>query len=113
MRKFSASKLAFLAVLFLFASAFTWNMVHGAGAIVGGQILMAPDAVLLAHSPTFPPDPWDGVRLAHSPTFPPDPWDGVRLAHSPTFPPDPWDGVRLAHSPTFPPDPWDGVRIAA
>jgi hypothetical protein len=55
-------------------------MVHGAGAIVGGQILMAPDAVLLAHSPTFPPDPWDGVRIAHSPTFPPDPWDGVRIA---------------------------------
>src|ERR1035437_7844382 len=112
MRKFFASKLAFLAVLFLFASAFTWNMVHGAGAIVGGQILMAPDAVLLAHSPTFPPDPRDAGRSAHSRSCPPDPEDGVPPAHIPALPPDPWDGVRLAHSPAFPPDAWAGVRLA-
>ena len=80
MRKFFDGKLAFIAVLFLFTCAFTWNMVHGPSAISSGQIPMAPGAVLSAHGPTFPPDPWDGVRIAHGPTFPPDPWDGVRAA---------------------------------
>ena len=83
MRKSFAGKSAFFAVFFLFTFAFTWNLVHGAGAIVGGLFLAAPDVTLLAHSPSVPPDPWDGVRLAHSPSVPPDPWDGVRLAHSP------------------------------
>ena len=95
MRKVFASKFAFIAVLFLFTSAFTWNIVDGAGAIVGGHILMAPDAVLLAHGPSVPPDPWDGVRIAHGPSVPPDPWDGVRIAHGPSVPPDAWDGVNV------------------
>jgi len=110
MRKFFAGKFAFIAIFFLFTFAFTWNLVHAAGATVGGLFVAVPDVTLLAHSPSIPPDPWDGVRLAHSPSIPPDPWDGVRLAHSPSIPPDPWDGVRLAHSPSIPPDPWDGVR---
>ena len=37
MRKFFDSKFAFIAVLVLFTSAFTWNLVHGAGATVGGS----------------------------------------------------------------------------
>src|ERR1017187_5601337 len=82
MRKFFVGKFAFIAVFFLVTFAFTWNLVHGAGAIVGGLSLAAPELPLLAHSPTVPPDPWDGVRIAHSPTVPPDPWDGVRIAHS-------------------------------
>ena len=73
MRKFFAGKFAFIAVFFLFAFAFTWNLVHGAGAIA------APDATLLAHSPSIPPNPWDDVRIAHSPSIPPDPWDDVRV----------------------------------
>ncbi len=52
------------------------------------------------------------LALAHSPSMPPDPWDGVRVAHSPSMPPDPWDGVRLAHSPSMPPDTWDGMADA-
>jgi hypothetical protein len=33
------------------------------------------------------------VNVAHTPTLPPDPWDGnVTIAHTPTLPPDPWDG---------------------
>ena len=64
MRNLFARKIAFSVVLLLCASAITWNIVHGAGAIVGRQTLMAPDAMLLAHSPTVPPDPWDGVRIA-------------------------------------------------
>ena len=96
MRTFFASKLAFLAVLFLFASAFTWNILQGVGATNSGHMLLAPDAVLLAHGPSMPPDPWDGVRIAHGPSMPPDPWDGVRIAHGPSMPPDPWDGVRIA-----------------
>jgi hypothetical protein len=91
MRKFFDSKFAFIAVLSLFTSAFTWNMLHGERAIVidGGHLLMVPDVTLVAHGPTVPPDPWD-VRIAHGPTVPPDPWD-VRIAHGPTVPPDPWD----------------------
>jgi len=93
MRKFFAGKFAFIAVVFLVTSAFTWDLVHSAGATVGGLFLAAPNVTLLAHSPSVPPDPWD-VRLAHAPSVPPDPWD-VRLAHAPSVPPDPWD-VRLA-----------------
>ena len=89
MRTFFAGKSAFFAVFSLFTFAFTWNLVHGAGAIVGGLFLAAPDVTLLAHAPSIPPDPWD-VRLAHAPSIPPDPWD-VRLAHAPSIPPDPWD----------------------
>ena len=62
MRKFFAGKFAFIAIFFLFTFAFTWNLVHGAGATVGGLFVAAPD-VTLAHSPSVPPDPWDGVRL--------------------------------------------------
>ena len=113
MRKFFDSKFAFIAVLSLFTSAFTWNILQGAGATNSGHMLLAPDAVLLAHGPSVPPDPWDSVRIAHGPTIPPDPWDSVHIAHGPTIPPDPWDSVRIAHGPTIPPDPWDSVRIAA
>ena len=112
MRKFFNGKSAFFAVFALFTSAFTWNTLHGAGAINSGHILLAPGVVRLAHGPSVPPDPWDGVRIAHGPSVPPDPWDGVRIAHGPSVPPDPWDGVRIAHGPSVPPDPWDGVRIA-
>ena len=80
MRKFFDNKFPVFAVLALFTSAFTWNLMPGAGQIQSGHILLAPDVVLLAHGPTMPPDPWDGVRIAHGPTMPPDPWDGVRIA---------------------------------
>ena len=113
MRRFFDSKFAFIAVLSLFTSAFTWNMVHGTGATVGGHRLVLPDVMLVAHGPSIPPNPWDGVRIAHGPSIPPDPWDGVRIAHGPSIPPDPWDGVRIAHGPSIPPDPWDGVRLTA
>ena len=79
MRKFFDSRFAFIAVLSLFTFAFAWNMVHHDGAIDAGHLLIAPDAVLFAHGPSIPPDPWDGVRLAHGPSIPPDPWDGVRV----------------------------------
>ncbi len=93
MRSFFENKFAYIAVLCTFTCAITWNILHGAGTVESGHMFIAPDAVLQAHGPTFPPDPWDGVRIAHGPTFPPDPWDGVRIAHGPTFPPDPWDGI--------------------
>ena len=63
MRKFFASKFAFIAVFFLFTSAFTWNLVHGGRATVGGHFLTVPDVTLLAHAPSIPPDPWDNVRM--------------------------------------------------
>jgi hypothetical protein len=96
MRRLFASKFALIAIPILFTSAFTWNLVTSAGTIVVGHGMTAPDAVLLAHGPSMPPDPWDGVRIAHGPSMPPDPWDGVRIAHGPSMPPDPWDGVRIA-----------------
>jgi hypothetical protein len=111
--KKSKLNFSFIALLSLFISALTWNMVDSVGANAGRSALLSPDVPLVAHGPTVPPDPWDGVRIAHGPTVPPDPWDGVRIAHGPTVPPDPWDGVRIAHGPTVPPDPWDGVRVAA
>lgn len=59
---------------------------------------VAPAAApaVLAHGPTFPPDPWDGVRLRvrKAPVV-------VMTAHGPTFPPDPCDGF----SDPCPPDP--------
>ena len=98
MRKFFVGKFAFIAVFFLVTFAFTWNLVHGAGAIVGGPFLAAPDVTLLAHAPSIPPNPWDDVRIAHSPSVPPNPWDDVRIAHSPSVPPNPWDDVRIIGS---------------
>src|SRR5436309_9144742 len=97
MRKFFENKTAFVAIFCTFTFAITWNILHGSQPIESGRSFVASEAALIAHGPTFPPDPWDGVRIAHGPTFPPDPWDGVRIAHGPTFPPDPWDGVRVAY----------------
>jgi hypothetical protein len=123
MRKFFASRLTFVAILILFVSAFTWNVVHGAGvgSTVGGHILTMPDVWLIAHNPAPGPDgPYD-VRVAHGPTLPPDPYPeggNVRVAHGPTLPPDPYPeggNVRVAHGPTLPPDPYPeggNVRVA-
>ena len=80
MRKFFASKTAFIAVFFLFTSAIAWNLVHGARATAGGHFLVVPDVTLLAHAPSIPPDPGDGLRVAHAPSIPPDPGDGLRVA---------------------------------
>jgi hypothetical protein len=112
MRKNFDLKFAFIALLSLLTSLFTWNMVRGTR-VASGSLAMVPGVTLVAHGPSLPPDPWDGVRIAHGPSLPPDPWDGVRIAHGPSLPPDPWDGVRIAHGPSLPPDPWDGVNLTA
>ena len=44
---------------------------HGVPALV--------DPSLVAHGPSFPPDPWEGVQVAIGPSFPPDPWEGVSI----------------------------------
>src|SRR6266568_1066612 len=106
MRNQFAERLALTAVPFVLTFALTSNVICSAGVTHTSVVPVAPQ---IAHSPTLPPDPWDGT-IAHSPTLPPDPWDGT-IAHSPTLPPDPWDGT-IAHSPTLPPDPWDGTITA-
>ncbi len=76
MRRFFENKLAFAAILFLFALAFTANLIQGAEAPRSGQLQITLATFAMVHGPTMPPDPWIGVALAHGPTIPPDPWIG-------------------------------------
>ena len=65
MHTFFDSKFALIVVLVLFTSAFAWNGMNAPKTLDAGQVLMAPaDGVLIAHGPTFPPDPSDGVLIA-------------------------------------------------
>ena len=42
-----------------------------------GSGLMNP-AMMVAHGPNMPPDPWDlRVTAPHGPNMPPDPWDAA------------------------------------
>ena len=80
MRQFFENKLAFAAVLLLFAMALAWNLSHG-GSITPspGSLTVTPDsAILEAIGPTLPPPPWEEVREAIGPTLPPPPWEEVR-----------------------------------
>jgi hypothetical protein len=92
MLRFFGNKITFGVIFALFTGAFAWNNSHGATIPAGGHLFMNP-ALVVAHGPNMPPDPWD-VKLAqkHGPNMPPDPWD-VKLAqkHGPNMPPDPWD----------------------
>jgi len=109
MSRFFENRIAFIAVVIIFAAGWAWSSGQG-GAIPAGHMLLEP-ALTVAHGPTMPPDPWDGnLAMKHGPTMPPDPWDGnLAVKHGPTMPPDPWDGnLAVKHGPTMPPDPWDG-----
>ena len=95
MQKFLTNRFAFSVVLFFSQAAFAWNSSHGALAPCAGILWMHFNgAVLMAHGPSMPPDPWDGnLKVANGPSMPPDPWDGnLKVAHGPSMPPDPWDG---------------------
>lgn len=61
MHRFFESKLAFGAVLSLFAVTFAWNVSQGIAAAVPGHMLVAPENTDLAHGPSIPPDPWEGT----------------------------------------------------
>lgn len=75
MRRFFENKLAFAAVVVLFALAFAWNIAHGAA--------VAPSTAPLPVSP----DVSSGVtRPAH---------EAVRIAIGPTCPPPPWEELRI------------------
>jgi hypothetical protein len=125
MRRFFENKFAFAAVVALFLLGFAWNLLHGPSATVGSLVsspvisgALSPDtgnAVLTAHGPLTPPDPWPpttGSSLRHGPLTPPDPWPPTGsslIAHGPLTPPDPWPpatGSSLRHGPLTPPDPW-------
>lgn len=79
MGHFFENKLAFAAVVLLFALAFAWNLAHGAALRPpAGSLTVTPDVVIEAIGPTMPPPPWEEVRVAIGPTMPPPPWEEVR-----------------------------------
>ena len=75
MRRFFENGLAFAAVLSLFSLASSWNAFSGAASTTS-PVLRSRDAVIVAHGPLTPPDPWEGNLVAHGPLTPPDPWEG-------------------------------------
>ena len=97
--QFVESRTSCVTLVLLFALALALNCFFGGSlpACTPGfiNVLFTADvsqhetAELIAHGPTFPPDPWEN-KIAHGPTFPPDPWEN-KVAHGPTFPPDPWE----------------------
>jgi len=104
MKKFFANRIVFVAILFLFASAMTWNLAQGGAAFPGTHLFAPRAAVQVAHGPIPPPDnpPSGGLLLAHGPIPPPDnpPSGGLLLAHGPIPPPDnpPSGGLLLARA---------------
>ena len=107
MKKFFANRIVFAAILFLFASAMTWNLAQGGAAFLGTHLFAPPAAVQIAHGP-IPPPPDNpasgGLLLAHGP-IPPPPDNpasgGLLLAHGPIPPPPdnpPSGGLLLAHA---------------
>jgi len=98
-RSFLENKVAYIATVSLFTAALAWNVVHDGSSAVPGNVIPPLErsvAVVVAHGPSIPPDPWEAVRVAHGPSIPPDPWEAVRVAHGPSIPPDPWEAVRVA-----------------
>jgi hypothetical protein len=110
MQRFLENKLAFAAILLLFALAMVCN------ATIGNSQSNSKDWNLRAavqKGPNIPPDPWDWNKVQKGPNIPPDPWDwrasnGVHKG--PNIPPDPWDWNKAHKGPNIPPDPWDWVR---
>jgi hypothetical protein len=95
MRRFFENKIAFAAVVMLFALAFGWNLSHGA-------VAPWPNPLLV--------DPGNGAREQAIPVVPSGP---VKTASGPTMPPPPWEEVQVASGPTMPPPPWEEVRMTA
>ena len=75
MRRFFENKLAFAAVVVLFALAFAWNLAHGAA--------VAPSTAPLPVSPDVSSavtrSAHEAVRIAIGPTCPPPPWEELRV----------------------------------
>ena len=95
MRRFFENKIAFAAVVMLFALAFGWNLSHGAETPWPNPLLV---------------DPTSGARGQATPVVPTGP---VKTASGPTMPPPPWEEVQMASGPTMPPPPWEEGRITA
>ena len=75
MRRFFESRSVAAATFTLFVLAYSWNATQGTGSVTPGHALFAPDAVLIAHGPGLPPDPWEKTLASHGPGLPPDPWE--------------------------------------
>jgi hypothetical protein len=112
MQKFFESKIAFFAILFLFAVAIAIGGVQHSATPIGVSQSPTSNAVRSAHGPSIPPDPWDWNKVQHGPSIPPDPWDWRAANHGPSIPPDPWDWNKVQHGPSIPPDPWDWAKSA-
>ena len=112
MQRFLENKLAFAAILLLFALAMVCN------ATIGNSQSNTKDwnsRAALHKGCNVPPDPWDSNKIRKGPNVPPDPWDwrasnGVHKG--PNVPPDPWDWNKVRKGPNVPPDPWDWAKAA-
>jgi hypothetical protein len=106
MQRFFENKLAFAAVVVLFALAFGWNLSHATPAAA------RPDLIMEAVGPSLPPPPWEEIQVAVGPSLPPPPWEEIQVAVGPSLPPPPWEEIRVAVGPSLPPPPWEEVRTA-
>ena len=87
MKKFVENRVAFAAILFLFALALAWNLAHGSAVMSVKHAGPTSQAELIAHGPIMPPTCDGCVRVAHGPIMPPTCDGCVRVAHGPIMPP--------------------------
>ncbi|PWU02149.1 MAG: hypothetical protein C5B51_21455 [Terriglobia bacterium] len=91
MRRFFENKMAYAAVVLLFALAFAWNLSHDASPRMPNLLL--GDPTVGAHGFALPSTPSTNIRSASGPTMPPPPWEEVFVASGPTMPPPPWEEI--------------------
>jgi len=72
MRRFFENKMAYTAVVLLFALAFAWNVSHGATAPLSNPLLVSPVSDVQGSSVPSATEP---ARIASGPTMPPPPWE--------------------------------------
>src|ERR1700744_4626373 len=97
MQRFLENKLAFAAILLLFALAMVCNATIGEShsKATRWNISATQGNHGVQKGPNVPTDPWDwlasNTTIHKGPNVPPDPWDWNKVAKGPNVPPDPWD----------------------
>ena len=137
MQRFFENKLAFAAILLLFALAMVCNATVDSSQpgdnswlitattqnnrVVQKGPNLPPDpwewlASNSVHKgPNLPPDPWEWNKAQKGPNLPPDPWEWLAsnsVHKGPNLPPDPWEWNKAHKGPNLPPDPWEWVKVA-
>ena len=110
MQNFFEKKIAFAAILLLFALVMVCNATIGNSQ---SRSDCGNRTAALYKGPNMPPDPWDWSKARKGPNMPPDPWDwrASNAVHKgPNMPPDPWDWNKARKGPNMPPDPWDWIH---